>query len=146
MLPRICLLLAALFGASGVGLGAYHAHGLEKRLDRLDIEAAAKTKRLDNCATAVKYQLYHAVAFLGLASVATLRPGRAAAVTALLWTAGTCGFSGGLYWFVFTGSVGHWAIVPSGGVLLIVGWLTLAGAAWGLTNVSTATDFAKNRV
>ncbi|MFO0903870.1 MAG: DUF423 domain-containing protein [Pirellulales bacterium] len=126
MFPRLCLVLAALLGASGVGLGAYHAHGLEKFLDRQALEPAVKQKRLDNCGTAVKYQLYHAVALIGLAAFAQRQTSRALQATAALWLLGVAGFSGGLYLMVFTGRIGHWSIVPAGGVALIAGWLALA--------------------
>jgi uncharacterized membrane protein YgdD (TMEM256/DUF423 family) len=51
----------------------------------------------------------------------------------LLFTAGIILFSGGLYLDVFTGDFFHWAIVPSGGLLLIVGWVFVAihgGCCW----------------
>ena len=125
MLPRLCLLLAALLGASGVGLGAYHAHGLEKHLARQSLEPAILARRLDNAGTAVRYQLVHALALLALAALAGPLRSRWLAAAATLFTAGVLAFSGGLYLIVFTGDAIHWAIVPSGGVLLMAGWLAL---------------------
>jgi uncharacterized membrane protein YgdD (TMEM256/DUF423 family) len=46
--------------------------------------------------------------------------------TAGLFLGGIVLFSGGLYLIVFTGKLIHWAIVPSGGLLLMAAWLLLA--------------------
>jgi len=128
-MPRFVLLLAGLLGASGVGLGAYQAHGLEKLLTRRELAPELIERRLDNCDTAAKYQLFHALALVGVATLATRQPSRWLKVSASLFTAGVAGFSGGLYLIVFAGTAVHWAIVPAGGLLLILGWLALAIAA-----------------
>ncbi|MFM7073641.1 MAG: DUF423 domain-containing protein [Planctomycetota bacterium] len=128
-MPRIWLLIAGLLGASGVGLGAYQAHGLEKMLTRRDLSREVIERRLDNCDTAAKYQLFHALALLGIASLAERRPSRLLVASASLFTAGVVAFSGGLYLIVFAGTPVHWAIVPTGGLLLILGWLALAATA-----------------
>ena len=46
--------------------------------------------------------------------------------SAVILLVGLLGFSGGLYVIVFGGSPIHWAIVPSGGALLIAGWCVAA--------------------
>lgn len=128
MLPRLCLILGGILGASGVGLGAYQAHGLEKYLARQTLEPAVAARRLENCATAVKYQLFHAVTLVALAALARQTPSRSLTVAASLFVAGIAAFSGGLYLIVFTGHAVHWSIVPAGGVMLIAGWIALATA------------------
>jgi uncharacterized membrane protein YgdD (TMEM256/DUF423 family) len=128
-MPRIWLLIAGLLGASGVGLGAYQAHGLEKMLARRELSREVIERRLDNCDTAAKYQLFHALALLGIASLDGRRPSRWLKVSASLFTAGVVAFSGGLYLIVFAGTAVHWAIVPTGGLLLILGWMALAATA-----------------
>lgn len=128
MLPRLCVILGGILGASGVGLGAYQAHGLEKYLARQDLEPAVRARRLDNCGTAAKYQLFHAVALVALAALARQAPSRSLTIVASLFVVGVAAFSGGLYLIVFTGHALHWAIVPAGGILLIAGWLALATA------------------
>ncbi len=39
-------------------------------------------------------------------------------------------FCGGLYSMVYLGEMGHWAIVPSGGLCFIIGWLITATSAF----------------
>jgi uncharacterized membrane protein YgdD (TMEM256/DUF423 family) len=86
-------------------------------------------RRLDNCETAAKYQLFHAATLVGLVAIADSRRSRWWPIAAGLFTAGVAGFSGGLYLIVFAGTAVHWAIVPMGGLTLILGWLTLTVAA-----------------
>jgi uncharacterized membrane protein YgdD (TMEM256/DUF423 family) len=120
------MLIGALLAAGGVALSAYQAHGLEGWLEKQSIAAEEVTHRSDNAATAARYQVYHAfgLMIIGLslrgASSKTLH----GAATLLLL--GTLFFSGGLFLFVFTGTFLHWAIVPTGGLLLILGWITAA--------------------
>ena len=129
MLPRVWILLAALIGASGVGLGAFHAHGLKGWLERNGVAEDAQQKRIDNCETAVRYQMFHAPVLL-LIGVWSLRDAsRILSVAAVLLLLGLLGFSGGLYRGVFTGNLGHWAIVPAGGACLILSWLALGVSA-----------------
>ena len=74
---RFPLLAAGLFGATGVGLGAFGAHALRAALTDLGTR--------DRWETAVSYQLTHTVALLGAA--AWLRTARGAAANRLLWAA-----------------------------------------------------------
>ncbi len=110
-------------------MGAHAAHGLEKYLSEQGIEASEITKRLDQCEIAVRYHLVHAVALLAvglsLPRPATKRKNLAAIFLAL----GIGLFCGGLYSMVYLGEMGHWAIVPSGGLCFMIGWLVLALAA-----------------
>lgn len=127
------LLLAGLLGASGVGLGAFEAHGLEAMLTKQEVPAEEIAKRLHNCEVAVRYQLFHAVAFVGLAALAKVQGGRCLQVAGFSWLLGTILFSGMLYVLVFTGSRSVVHLVPIGGVLQIVGWVALAvGASFSM--------------
>lgn len=126
MSPRMWILLAGLLGASGVGLGAFQAHGLERWLTKRGVSAADVEHRSANCEVAVRYQLIHAVALLGVGLLAGQGRSALAHASGVLFLLGVLFFSGGLYLGVFTGSMLHWSIVPSGGLLLIVGWLALA--------------------
>ena len=124
------IMIAGFFGASGVMLGAYHAHGLEKMLASQQLDPIDIAERMDQCAVAVRYQMIHA---LGLACVGLLavRSGsRSYTVSGTLFAVGTVLFCGGLYLNVFTGNMVHWAIVPSGGLLLATAWLAMAVTAW----------------
>lgn len=122
MQPRIWILVAALSGASGVTLGAFQAHGLSKYLESKGVAEPEISRRLANCETGVRYQMLHAPVLL-LFGVLPTPVRRSATISAVLMLAGMALFSGGLYLGVFTGSMGHWAIVPSGGACFILGWL-----------------------
>ena len=119
----------ALLAAAGVGLGAFGAHGLEDFLRRLGHEADL-AKRLAWYETAVRYQLFHALALL-IVTALTARNGAAGGLAAWLFVAGIALFSGSLYAMTFAGEA--WRklgmVTPLGGLALIAGWLALAVAA-----------------
>ena len=127
ILPRFPLLAAGLFGATGVGLGAFGAHALRATLTELGTR--------DRWETAVFYQLTHTVALLGAA--AWLQSARGAAANRIIWAArswslGITLFSGSLYVLAVTTSAPLWfkiAVPPLGGTSFIVGWLCVAAAA-----------------
>ncbi|PYN04913.1 MAG: DUF423 domain-containing protein [Candidatus Rokuibacteriota bacterium] len=104
-----------------VALGAFGAHGLRARLvpDMLMVFEVA-----------VRYQMYHALALLGVGGVAGRLPGGAVAVAGWLFVAGTILFSGSLYALSLTGHRWLGAITPLGGVAFLAGWAALAWAAW----------------
>jgi uncharacterized membrane protein YgdD (TMEM256/DUF423 family) len=124
--------LAALLAAAAVALGAYSAHGLDKHLQSAGY-AEDLAQRRDWFATGVQYQMYHALA---LALVGLMVSGKIAGgglrVAAVAFILGIVLFSGSLY--VMTLAPVAWrklgAVVPLGGLSFIVGWLTLAYAAW----------------
>lgn len=122
--------LAAIFGATAVGLGAWHAHGLSDFLTGAGMSEEVLPKRLDQFETGVKYQFYHALALLALATGSI--PNSAARVfwPFLLLALGTLIFSGSLYLLVFLNLPVMGAITPIGGVLQIAGWLALAVVAF----------------
>ena len=115
--------IAALFGASGVVLGAFGAHGLKAVL--------AANQTVEVWHTASLYHLVHAVALLGvaLAALGGVAPGRALARAADCWLAGTVLFSGSLYVMALGGPRWLGPITPVGGVLLIAGWILVAFAS-----------------
>ncbi len=125
MSNRQTLILGALAAAAGVALGAYGAHGLEDCLVELGYEADLP-KRLAWFETGVKYQLYHA---LGLIVIASLPRSRWPSVAFLL---GIVLFCGSLYAMTFLST--DWrklgAVVPLGGLSFIVGWITVAYGSW----------------
>ena len=116
------LLIAAILGFLAVAAGAFGAHGLEGRLDAGDMAIFE---------TAVRYQMYHALALLGVAILVqqASKPSRALTVAGWLFIAGTVVFSGSLYFLVLTGPRWLGAITPIGGVALLAGWVCLAVAA-----------------
>ncbi|MGK0190018.1 MAG: uncharacterized membrane protein YgdD (TMEM256/DUF423 family) [Verrucomicrobiales bacterium] len=102
--------LSGLLMAAGVALGAYGAHGLE-----------ADAKGLANWKTAVLYHLIHGLALYFLAS----QPRKNQVAWWCLFV-GILIFSGMLYTIVLTGVTWLGAIVPIGGLAMIIGWLSLA--------------------
>jgi len=125
---RFITILAAAFGAIGVGIGAFGAHGLEKMLAEQDLSAEEIADRVRQCDTAVRYHMLHTLALLAI-GLGRIRVSRLLATCVLFFVLGLLLFCGGLYSMVFAGVMGHWAIVPSGGLCFILGWLTLAATA-----------------
>jgi len=120
--------VGALVGAAGVALGAFGAHGLSDALAKLGHAGDDLTRRLANFETAVRYQMFHALALVLTGVLLQQRSTRAWQAAAWLFLAGVVLFSGLLYVLVFTGPAWNWfgAVVPIGGVSLIAGWLALA--------------------
>ena len=104
--------LAAFFGASGVALGAFGAHGLKAVLE--------SNHTLEVWHTASLYHLLHAVALLLLAPAAP-----AHRLSRILFSSGILIFSGSLYALAVTGVKWLGAITPIGGVALIAGWIAV---------------------
>lgn len=113
--------IGALFGLVAVLLGAFGAHGLEGRVD---------PDRLAIWATASDYLGWHATTLLvlGLAG-AGLAARRLTLAAAWCLSAGSLIFCGSLYVLVLSGQPAWGAVTPFGGVLLVIGWGLLAGAA-----------------
>lgn len=107
------LLWGAIFGMSGVILGAFATHALRQRLSAADLEIFK---------TGTHYQLVHAVALVALAGLEERLNSK---LVARLWTMGTLIFSGSLYALAGFGIRWMGAIAPIGGSLLISGWAVL---------------------
>lgn len=120
---RSFLMLAAVFGFTGVGLGAFAAHGLKGRLS---------AEYLAIFQTGVQYQLVHALALLGVAVLANLLPGRLIGWSGGLFCLGILLFSGSLYALTLTGIGRLGIITPFGGAAFLAGWACLGVAAWRL--------------
>lgn len=126
------VMIASLLGAAGVAVGAYAAHGLEKSLVEQSIAPEEIADRMRQCDVAVRYHMLHVIVLL-VVGLGRLRSTRLTAISALFFLLGMLLFCGGLYSMVFTGIMGHWAIVPAGGLCFLIGWLTLATSALGLS-------------
>jgi uncharacterized membrane protein YgdD (TMEM256/DUF423 family) len=127
MQARTQLMLAAISGFLTVALGAFGAHGLKGRID---------PELLTVFHTGVDYQGLHSLALLGCGLWSLLRPARALGVAAWAFVIGTLLFSGSLYLMAFTGLRWLGAITPFGGIAFLVGWASLAVAAYRLPRVS----------
>lgn len=113
--------IAALLGGLSVIAGSFGAHGLKGHVEPKDLETFE---------TAARYQMYHALALLGIGLLA-LHQGSSPPIQIAGWCflGGTLIFSGTLYALVLTGIRWLGAITPIGGVLMIVGWGILAFVA-----------------
>lgn len=116
-MDRLFLIIAACSGAVSVGAGAFGAHALRARLE---------PRLLEVFQTGAQYQMYHALALIGVAWVASRWPGALSSASGWLFVAGTVLFSGSLYAMALTGVRALGAITPLGGVCFIAGWVTLA--------------------
>jgi len=120
---RVLLLLAALFGFTGVGLGAFAAHGLKSQLS---------AEYLAVFQTGVHYQMLHALALLGLAALWQRLGGRLLTAAGVCFCVGILLFSGSLYALTLSGISALGMITPVGGLMFLAGWLCLGLAAWRL--------------
>lgn len=120
---RAYIVLAALFGLTGVALGAFASHALKSQLSAAYLAVFQ---------TGVQYQMLHALALLGVALLSLHRPGRLLTAAGALFVAGILLFSGSLYLLTLTlsgiGKLGM--ITPLGGTSFLAGWLCLALAGW----------------
>lgn len=120
---RMLLLLAAMFGFTGVALGAFAAHGLKTQLSA-DYLAVFQT--------GVHYQMLHALALLALAAVGERLAQRLLLAAGICFCVGILLFSGSLYALTLSGIGALGVITPVGGLMFLVGWACLGLAAWRL--------------
>lgn len=116
---KIFFALGAIFGFLSVAAGAFGAHALSTRLapDRMVLfELAAR------------YQMYHALALLGVA-FATDRFGSTAPTAGWFFVAGILIFCGTIYALAFGAPRWFGAVTPIGGVCMLIGWALLAWSA-----------------
>ena len=118
-LARAMATSGAALALLGVALGAFGAHALRASLSPGDIEIFE---------TAVRYQMYHAVALFGVAWLATRLVSPLMDWAGWLLVAGTVVFSGSLYLLVLTDTRWLGAITPVGGLMLVAGWLLVVVA------------------
>lgn len=104
----------------GVALGAFGAHALK---------ASLAPEALATFEVGVRYQMYHALALLGVAWACARWPGPLVNASGWLFIAGIVVFSGSLYALSLSGVRWLGAVTPIGGLGLLAGWLCLAWAA-----------------
>lgn len=120
---KIWLVAGAVSGFLSVALGAFAAHGLQSRVGPAEIAAFE---------TGARYQMYHALALIGVAWIAAQGGGISTAVAGWAFVIGTILFSGSLYYLGLTGSRALVMITPAGGLAFMVGWAALAAAGYSL--------------
>ncbi len=125
------LLLIGISGAISVSLGALGAHGLKNKLQT----GLISPDQLNGFDTAVKYQVYHTLAMLGVAILKLNFSNKYLNWAYNLFFYGIILFSGSLYflctrnlfgadWLKFLGPV-----TPIGGMLFVLGWVCLSISA-----------------
>jgi uncharacterized membrane protein YgdD (TMEM256/DUF423 family) len=120
------LTLGALLAALGVAIGAFGAHALPGYLEGAGRTAEEIVRGREIFETAVRYQMYHALALVLLGILARVQPTGSYNLAGVLFIAGVAIFSGLLYALVLTNLKWLGAIVPLGGLSMIAGWLALA--------------------
>ena len=112
------LLLAACCAFTGVGFGAFGAHGLKAILSPAMLEVYK---------TGVTYQMWHALG-LGLIAVFSQQAPEAKLLRWAGWLmfAGILVFSGSLYLLAILNLKWLGMITPLGGVMFLVAWLLVA--------------------
>ena len=118
---KIFLFLGGLSGFISVAAGAFGAHALRQRLS---------SESLSIYETGARYQMYHALALLAVAWASTRWTGLAVQLAGWCFVAGTVLFSGSLFALAFTDLRAIGAVTPLGGLAFLLGWLSLAWAAW----------------
>ena len=118
---RIFATLATAMGFLAVAAGAFGAHALR---------ASLTAELLGVWETAARYQMYHALALLGVVGVLARWPGPLAVASGWSFTVGILLFSGSLYLLAISGVRWLGAITPLGGLFLLTGWLLLALHCW----------------
>lgn len=115
-MERIFLALGSMSMFVAVAAGAFGAHALKGRLS---------PELLGIFEVGVRYQVWHALALIGVAVLAERRGGPLLAASGVLFVAGTILFSGSLYALSLTGVRALGAITPLGGLCFLAGWLAL---------------------
>ncbi len=118
---RALVVIGALLAAIAVVLGAFGAHALQERLSE---------RALATWDTGVQYHFIHALALLLLAALWSHLASGWATASAVAFVLGILLFAGSLYALALGAPRVLGAIAPLGGTAFILGWLSLALAAW----------------
>jgi uncharacterized membrane protein YgdD (TMEM256/DUF423 family) len=113
--PRIAA-FGSLLAFAGVFLGAMGTHALKSQISPLRFEVFE---------TAVRYQLWHAIALVAIGLSPAARE-RVMSLPATLMIVGVVLFSGSLYALAIDAPTWLGFITPLGGLCLMAGWLSLA--------------------
>jgi len=118
---KVWLVFASISGFLSVALGAFGAHGLKGKVSESLLSAFQ---------TGTHYQMFHTLALLALALLAMQLENipKAMVVSACAWMAGIILFSGSLYGLALGGPGWLGPVTPLGGLLLMIGWLSLTVA------------------
>ena len=152
MSPRRWITIGAILGGLGVVLGAFGAHGIPKILvakyanaeprQLAGMEIPTSYKYLQDFNTAAEYQMYHALALIGVGLLGRAESRRSLQFAGWSFLTGVVLFSGSLYVLALSGLRWMGAITPFGGLAFIAGWISMAVAAcrFSTTNGSPASE------
>ncbi|WP_428488606.1 DUF423 domain-containing protein [Rhodopila sp.] len=115
-MQRLCLIIASLAGFGAVAMAAFAAHGIGDPTALRIVESG------------VRMQGWHALALLGV-GLWLPRGGRLAQAAGVAFTAGMVLFCGAVYSLALA-RISWGVLAPTGGILLMLGWLLLAASAW----------------
>ena len=122
-MSRIFFVIGSILGGIAVATGAFGAHGLK---------SIVEAEMLSTWEKAVRYQMFHALAFFALSWAVNQWPSQTKILNLGGWffLAGEVLFSGSLYLLVLSGVKWLGAITPFGGVAFVAGWVCMAVAGW----------------
>lgn len=125
---RRWIAIGALLAAIAVGLGAFGAHGLKDTLSRAGFAGDDLAHRTSIFETAVRYQMFHAIALVLTGLAIQQRDSSWWRFAAWAFLVGIVIFCGLLKFLTFADPKWNWlgAIVPFGGLSMIAGWLAVA--------------------
>ena len=116
-------IIAALYGALAVILGAFGAHALKEKLDTYQLEIFNK---------GVQYQFYHVIALFAVVFLAEKIQPKTLTFAGWFFSVGILFFSGSLYLLATRSLMGTDAltpilgpVTPLGGLCFIIGWTLL---------------------
>jgi uncharacterized membrane protein YgdD (TMEM256/DUF423 family) len=115
-MTQLYRLLGSILAFSAVLLGAFGAHALKETLSAYD--------SVQTWETAVRYQMWHAIALILLSMISLTQP--MPKMIGPCFTIGTLLFSGSLYGLALDGPKWLGPVTPLGGLALMIGWLLLA--------------------
>jgi uncharacterized membrane protein YgdD (TMEM256/DUF423 family) len=121
-MQQLFLSFATISGFLSVCLGAFAAHGLKHRI-------AAESLAIWQ--TGVQYQMYHALALLGVGLLYQFRASKSLKLSGLTFILGSFLFSGSLYALALGAPSVIGAITPIGGLSFLLGWAALFVHAQG---------------
>ena len=126
-ISRRWIAIGALLAAIGVGFGAFGAHVLKDVLTRTGFAGDDLARRTAIFETAVRYQLFHSIALVLTGLALDRRESNWWRFAAWAFLAGIVLFCGLLKVMTFADAKWNWlgAIVPFGGVSMILGWVAL---------------------
>jgi uncharacterized membrane protein YgdD (TMEM256/DUF423 family) len=113
---KLTLIIAAIFAMLSVAIGAFAAHALKASLDSYSLSIIE---------TGARYQMYHALALIGLACISMRAPSLPLGLSAACFSLGIICFSGSLYTLALSSIKWVVFMTPLGGVFFIIGWCSV---------------------